>query len=76
MLSKFLSVASLLLASQIYGNAANFGTVVPVRGHLSDIAIDTQRNVVYGANFTANRVEVLSMASQSLLSPINVGLQP
>jgi uncharacterized protein (TIGR03437 family) len=54
--------------------AATFGTVVPIRGHVSDIALDEGRGVVYAANFTANRIEVISMANLSLGTPFQ--LQP
>ena len=36
---------------------ANFGTVVPINGTVSDIALDERRNVVWAANFSAFRVE-------------------
>jgi DNA-binding beta-propeller fold protein YncE len=70
-------IAFILLVTS-FGNmsAASFGTVIPVRGHVSDIALDTARGVLYAANFTANRIEVLSLSSRSLQSPINVALQP
>jgi hypothetical protein len=57
-------------------NPATFGNVIPVRGHVSDIAVDTKRNVLYAANFTANEIEVLSLDSQTLQSPIYVAPQP
>jgi DNA-binding beta-propeller fold protein YncE len=56
--------------------AATFGTVVPIRGHVSDIALDPGRGVLYAANFTANRIEVVSTANLSLQSPILVANQP
>ncbi|MCC6858159.1 MAG: hypothetical protein IT158_06355 [Bryobacterales bacterium] len=56
--------------------AATFGKVVPIGGHISDLAYDARRDVVYIANFTANRINVLSGSSQSLMSPIYVPQQP
>jgi uncharacterized protein (TIGR03437 family) len=47
-----------------------------VRGHLSDIAVDAKRGVLYAANFTFNQIEVLSLASGQLQNPILVGPQP
>jgi uncharacterized protein (TIGR03437 family) len=56
--------------------AANFGTVVPIGGHASDIALDESRGVLYIANFTANRIEVMSTADFSIRSSMNVAPQP
>jgi DNA-binding beta-propeller fold protein YncE len=56
--------------------ASTFGTVVRIRGHVSDIALDEGRGVVYAANFTANRVEVISTANLSLRSPIQLQSSP
>ena len=53
-----------------------FGKIVTVAGHLADIALDQKRRVVYAASFTRNRVEVISMDTQTLLAPIVVGFQP
>ncbi len=56
--------------------AATFGTVVPIGGHASDIALDESRGVLYIANFTANRIEVMSTADHSIHSSMNVAPQP
>jgi uncharacterized protein (TIGR03437 family) len=58
------------------GFAAAFGTVVPLTGHASDIALDEARGRLYIANFTANRIDVLSTSDNSLRSSINVPSQP
>jgi uncharacterized protein (TIGR03437 family) len=71
-----LAVAGALALVAIGAQAATFGTVIPVRGHVADIAIDTQRNRLYAANFTANHVEVLSLDNQTLLTPINIPGHP
>jgi uncharacterized protein (TIGR03437 family) len=55
---------------------ANFGTVVPINGTVSDIALDERRNVVWAANFSAFRVEQVSIASRSLLTPMIVPMPP
>jgi uncharacterized protein (TIGR03437 family) len=58
-------------------SGATLGTVVPIRGQISDIAVDTARRVIYAANFTGNRIDAVSMDSQSLLNPAYfVGPQP
>ena len=56
--------------------AASFGTVVPIGGHASDIALDESRGMLYIANFTANRIEVMSTADHSIHSSMNVAPQP
>ena len=56
--------------------AATFGTVVPIGGHSSDIALDESRGLLYISNFTANRVEVMSLSDQTIHSSMNVAAQP
>ena len=56
--------------------AATFGTVVPIAGPASDIALDESRGLLYIANFTANRIEVMSTADYSIRSSMNVAPQP
>jgi hypothetical protein len=56
--------------------AGTFGTVVPIRGQLSDLAIDKYRGVIYAANFPANRVEVINQQSLALGTPIQVNYPP
>ena len=66
--------AALLSSSPCVG--ASFGTVVPIGGHASDIALDESRGVLYIANFTANRIEVMSTADYSIRTSMNVAPQP
>jgi len=66
--------AALLASSPCDG--AYFGSVVPIGGHASDIALDESRGVLYIANFTANRIEVMSTADFSIRSSMNVAPQP
>ena len=67
-----------VLAAAACGRAAgaSFGAVVPIRGHAADVALDERRGVVYVANLTANRIEVISLADRSLKSPFTVSWQP
>jgi len=58
------------------GWSATFGTVVSIGGHASDLALDEPRGVLYIANFTANRVEVMSLSSNFIQTSINVAAQP
>src|SRR5262245_51976103 len=65
-----------LAAGVTPSQAASFGTVVPIGGHASDIVLDESRNVLYIANLTANRIEVMSTADYSIRTSMNVSAQP
>src|ERR1051326_4400001 len=77
-------VISISLAAALIGivppspaaTAPTFGNVVPIGGHASDIALDESRGVLYVANFTANRIEVMSIADRSIRTSMNVAAQP
>jgi len=56
--------------------ASGFGSVVAIGGHASDIALDEARGVVYVANFTANRIDIVSIADNTIHTSINVPPQP
>ncbi|MEI9972956.1 MAG: hypothetical protein WDO73_13380 [Ignavibacteriota bacterium] len=56
--------------------SATFGTVVPVGGQASDAALDESRGLLYIANFTANRIDVMSTATNTIQTSINVAPQP
>lgn len=56
--------------------AGTFGKVVAIGGHASDIALDEARGVLYVANFTANRIEVMSLSNNTVRTSINVPSQP
>jgi uncharacterized protein (TIGR03437 family) len=56
--------------------AGTFGKVVSIGGHASDLALDEARGVLYVANFTANRIEVISLADHSVQRSMNVASQP
>ena len=58
------------------GWAGTFGRVVPIGGNASDIALDERRGVLYIANFTANRIEVMNTSDLSISRSINVNAQP
>jgi uncharacterized protein (TIGR03437 family) len=68
------SLAAVLFSAAAWG--ATFGTVVPidipVGGHVSDIVLDEPRGVLYIANFTARRIDVMSLADKKITSSINV----
>ncbi len=56
--------------------AGTFGTVVPIGGSGADVALDEARGFLYVANFTANRIEVMSLATNQVQTSINVPAQP
>ena len=55
---------------------ATFGIVVPIGGQASDIALDEPRGVLYISNFTANRIDVMSLQNKTIQTSINVAAQP
>ena len=71
-----IALGCLLIGLTAPTRAATFGSIVQIRGQISDIALDQGRGVVYAANFTANRIEVVSMSDLSLKSPIVLAEQP
>ncbi|WP_162179895.1 hypothetical protein [Bryobacter aggregatus] len=77
-----LASATAVLASFLWANgagsasAATFGTPIVIGGQAADLALDEQRGVLYIANFTANRIEVMSLATGSIQTSMNVAPQP
>src|ERR1700733_5658479 len=73
-----ITIASLtvLLGLALPCSARPFGTVVPIGGQASDIALDESRSVLYVANYTANRIDVMSTVNYSIRTSINVAPQP
>jgi len=57
-------------------SAATFGTVVPIAGQAADIALDEPRGLLYIANFTANRIDVMSLADNTIHTSYSVAPQP
>jgi DNA-binding beta-propeller fold protein YncE len=62
------------LAAAAWGGT--FGRAVSIGGHASSLALDESRSVLYIANFTANRIEVMSLADNTIQTSINVAAQP
>jgi uncharacterized protein (TIGR03437 family) len=69
---KILIAAS--LAAAAWGQT--FGTVVSIGGEAADLALDEGRGVLYIADFTANRIDVMSLATNTIRTSINVPAQP
>jgi uncharacterized protein (TIGR03437 family) len=68
------TVLAASMAAAAWGGT--FGTVVSLGGEASDLALDETRGVLYIANFTANRIDVMSLASATVQTSINVAAQP
>jgi uncharacterized protein (TIGR03437 family) len=61
-------------ASLAFGGTV--GQVVAIGGHAADVALDEARGVLYVANFTANRVDVVTLADGTSQTALNVAPQP
>ena len=68
------AVSAFLLAGTAF--AGTFGKVVSIGGEASDLALDEPRGLLYIANFTANRIDVMSLANNAIVTSINVADQP
>ncbi len=73
MIGKSWLLAAMMTATAFAGT---FGTVVSIGGEASDVALDEPRGVLYIANFTANRIDVMSLATNTIRTSINVSAQP
>ena len=69
-------LVALALSCLVTALAGTFGTVVPVGGHAADLALDEARGVLYIANLTASRIDVMSLSTQTVQSSMNVAPQP
>ena len=69
-------LASIMCVVQRAGYAATFGRVVPIGGHASDIALDEQRGVLYIANYTSSRVDVMSLDDNTVDRSYSVAPYP
>ncbi len=67
---------AVLAVSAVTAWAGSFGKVVAIGGHAADLALDEGRGVLYVANYTANRIDVMSLADNSIRTSINVPSQP
>jgi uncharacterized protein (TIGR03437 family) len=77
MLSKswLMAVVGVMLMANS-ARAGTFGQVVVIGGEAADIALDEARGVLYVANFTANRIDVMSLDNHQIQTSINVPAQP
>lgn len=79
--SRFLSVYRItaicvMLLTTASSWAATLGKVIPIGGNAADLALDEARRVLYVANYTANRIDVISLSDYSLRTSLNVAAEP
>ena len=72
----FLRVLAVFTVAAAAAIGGTFGTVVPIGGEASDLTLDEARGVLYIADFTANRIEIMSLATNTIQSSLNVAAQP
>lgn len=70
------AVAVVLLSVTATALGATFGTVVPLSGQVSDLALDEARGVLYAANFGGSRVDVVSLATRQATTALSVAPYP
>jgi uncharacterized protein (TIGR03437 family) len=68
--------ALMVLALTTAAWSGTFGKVIPIGGQASDIVLDEGRGVLYIANFTANTIDVMSLADNTISTSFNVAPQP
>jgi uncharacterized protein (TIGR03437 family) len=71
-----IAILAVLSGAALPCRAASFGKVVSIGGQAADVALDESRKVLYIANFTANRIDVMSTADYSIRTSMNVAAQP
>src|SRR5258708_2532905 len=76
MRQKLTGLATLALFGVSLASAASFGLVVPIGGNASDIALDESRGVLYIANYTSGRIDVMSLSDYSIGRSITVAAYP
>jgi uncharacterized protein (TIGR03437 family) len=69
-------LATTMILTGAAGQAATFGKVVSIGGEASDLALDEPRGVLYVADFTGSRIDVISMATSTVKTTISVPNQP
>lgn len=71
-----LTLALLVGAAASPAGAATFGRPIVIGGQAADLALDEGRGVLYVANFTGNRIEVMSLETGTIQTSFNVAPQP
>ncbi|HXJ44741.1 MAG TPA: hypothetical protein VNH18_35975, partial [Bryobacteraceae bacterium] len=79
-LNKFVALSAMFLALapgvRAQSTAATFGKVITLGGTPSDLVLDEPRRLIYLVNTAANRVDVFSMSTNSVIGNIYVGTGP
>jgi uncharacterized protein (TIGR03437 family) len=73
---KYIGLATLALFGSSLATAASFGKVVPTGGPASDIALDEPRGVLYIANYTSGRIDVMSLSDYTVGRSMTVAAYP
>jgi len=60
----------------VHAQNDTFGSVIPLPGHIDEVILDEARGLVYGVNFSAGRVEVVSMATNQRVSSFLASTTP
>ena len=71
-----LTGACLAFTASTILTAATLGRVIPIGGQAADIALDEARRVLYVANYTANRIDVVSLGDYSIKTSMIVAAEP
>jgi uncharacterized protein (TIGR03437 family) len=77
--SRILALAGLFTGLFIMTGTALAGTlgkVVPIGGAAADVALDESRGRLYIANFAGRRIDVMSLATNSIQTSMSVAAQP
>ena len=75
-ISNLVLTAALFALTPSPGSAATFGKVVSIGGNASDIALDEPRGLLYIANYTSGRIDVMSTADNTISRSISVPAYP
>jgi len=74
--NRYIGLATLSVWLAATACAATFGTVVPIGGPAADIALDEPRGVLYIANYTSSRIDIMSLSDYSIGRSITVPAYP
>jgi uncharacterized protein (TIGR03437 family) len=73
---KLFPLALLATLTLSIASAATFGRVVPVGGPAADIALDEGRGLLYIANYTSARIDVMSLSDNTIGRSMSVAAYP
>jgi uncharacterized protein (TIGR03437 family) len=64
--------AAALALAAVASASGTFGKVVSIGGQAADIALDESRGLLYIANYTASRIEVMKTSDRSIAGSLNI----